>query len=159
MSRFRDEVSIISPTGRMVAVLVWIAVTLLLGALFTFVAKPGDPPLAVRLIMMLFVPLPLTAWALVIAYINADARRRGMPYILWTLLAIFVPSALGVVLYFILREPLLVSCPSCGHNLRGSYVFCPFCGAGVGRTCAGCRRQVEAGWAVCAYCGQRLDHG
>src|SRR5579863_9817094 len=36
-------------------------------------------------------------------YISADAKRRGMRYVMWTLLAIFVPDFIGVIIYFILR--------------------------------------------------------
>ena len=31
---------------------------------------------------------------------------------LWTLLAIFIPNAIGIILYFILRDPVPVPCPS-----------------------------------------------
>ena len=34
-----------------------------------------------------------------------------MNYVMWTLLAIFIPSAVGVILYFILRDPIAVAPP------------------------------------------------
>ncbi len=49
-----------------------------------------------------------------IGYVNADSKRRGMNSLLWTLLVIFVPKALGFIAYFLLRKPLLIPCPNCG---------------------------------------------
>ena len=59
--------------------------------------------------------LVLVAWVVLIGYIYGDAKRRQMRYVMWTLLAIFVPHAIGMILYFILRDPLPKPCPGCGH--------------------------------------------
>ena len=50
-------------------------------------------------------PLVLIPYIALIGYVNADSRRRGMRSLMWTLLAIFVPNALGIILYFVLRDP------------------------------------------------------
>ncbi len=155
MSRFRDEFDVISPTGRLVAACVWVAFVVALSILFAYSA-PNDPPLPVRIVMLVLVPLPMTAWALLVAYIDADARRRGMPHVMWTLLAIFIPSAIGIILYFVLREPLLRQCANCGRQMPSTFTFCPGCGAAAGLVCAHCQRPAEVGWQVCPYCGTRL---
>jgi RNA polymerase subunit RPABC4/transcription elongation factor Spt4 len=70
--------------------------------------------------------------------------------------AIFVPNALGIILYFILREPILGACTRCGTLAKAEYAFCPKCGEARGPACPRCRKAVEQGWTVCAYCGARL---
>lgn len=83
MSRFNDEFSIISRTGKLIAFLVWLVLTGGLYTLFATVGKPGDPPFWFRAYLCLIVPIPLSIFALVVAYINADAKRRGMRYVMW----------------------------------------------------------------------------
>jgi RNA polymerase subunit RPABC4/transcription elongation factor Spt4 len=156
MSRFKEEFSLISPTGKLIAFLVWLILTVGVNVLFVTVGKPGDPPLPFRVFLTLFVPIPLTVYALLIAYINADARRRGMRHVLWTLLAIFIPNGIGIILYFIFREPLLLACPACGATAKQIFAFCPACGATLQRACPACRKAVEANWTNCPYCGVRL---
>ena len=71
-------------------------------------------PLPVRIIIPVLFPALLAGYALLIAYVYGDARRRGMRYVMWTLLAIFLFNGIGIILYFILREPLMVYCSRCG---------------------------------------------
>ena len=40
---------------------------------------------------------------------------------MWTLLAIFIKTYIGIILYFLLRDPLPTPCPKCG--LSGSRRF------------------------------------
>lgn len=151
MSRLRTELGIISRTGWIVAAIVWVSLTFLM----VLVGKPNDPPPPVRALMTIIVPIPLTVFALLVAYVNADARRRGMRHVMWTLLAVFVPNGIGIILYFILREPLITACPGCGQAVRGGFAFCPHCGAGLQKSCPQCHKLVEPGWSACAYCGAR----
>lgn len=157
MSRFKEEFSLISPTGKFIAFLVWLSMTVGLNVLFMTVGKPGDPPLPFRIFLSLAAPIPLTVYTLVVAYINADARRRGMRHVLWTLLAIFIPNGIGIILYFIFRDPLMTSCPACAAPARQGFTFCPACGATLQPACPSCRKAVEAGWTNCPYCGKRLE--
>jgi RNA polymerase subunit RPABC4/transcription elongation factor Spt4 len=94
---------------------------------------------------------------LLIGYVNADARRRGMRYVMWTLLAIFIPNAIGIIVYFILREPILRPCPNCSQIVKPGYAFCPHCGCNLAPACPNCRRAVEPGWKNCAACGASLS--
>src|SRR5207248_9543214 len=91
-----------------------------------------------------------SVWMLLIGYIYGDARRRGMRYVMWTLLAIFIPSSVGIILYFIMRDPVLRICPECGASARGGHVFCPSCGKPLAKICPACRRAVDVGWSHCA---------
>jgi hypothetical protein len=85
---------------------------------------------------------------------KGDAKRRQMRYVLWTLLATLVPYAIGMILYFILRDPLPKPCPGCGHVEKAK--FRPHCGTLLQPTCPKCDKPVEPTWANCAYCGQQL---
>lgn len=67
-------------------------------------------------------------WILCLGYVYADARRRGMPPILWTLIAAFVPNLLGFLLYFALRRPIASPCPHCGQPTTAEQRFCSSCG-------------------------------
>lgn len=90
---------------------------------------------------------------LLVGYIYGDARRRGMRPVLWALLAFFIPNAIGIILYFILREPLLVNCPKCGAGTKSAFPFCPSCGSSLADTCPSCRSAIESGWSHCPRCG------
>jgi predicted amidophosphoribosyltransferase len=95
---------------------------------------------------------------LLIGYINRDAGRRGMSRLAWTLLAIFVPNALGIVLYFVLRKPRIATCPQCGNALETGFNFCPRCNYKLGSSCPQCQRLVGVNDIYCPYCGTSLRH-
>ena len=115
-----------------------------------------DVPVAVMFIISILAPLGLAGYTLLIGYVYGDARRRGMRYVMWTLLAIFLFNGIGIILYFILREPLQVYCSRCGAGVQPSHAFCPRCGAGVQPACAACHRILQPGWTHCAWCGNQL---
>lgn len=94
-----------------------------------------------------------------IFYVNADAKRRQMNRLLWTLLVIFVPNAIGFIVYFFMRKPIASSCPQCSATVQADFTFCPACGEGLAPACPACHRAVEAGWTNCAYCGRTLAVG
>jgi len=157
MSRFRDEMDIIPKPTWAIATLVWLSFFLLMWLL------PGAHdremrhwPLAGKLAISVLPGLPLFALTLMIGYVYADARRRGMRYVMWTLLAVFIPNAIGIILYFILRDPLLGPCPHCGAPARAGFAFCANCGGALSRACPQCGRAVEPGWSHCVSCGATL---
>jgi RNA polymerase subunit RPABC4/transcription elongation factor Spt4 len=89
-------------------------------------------------------------------YINRDAKRRGMNSTLWTLLAIFVPYLIGVIIYFLIREPLPHSCPGCGAIVNAWFNFCPECKHNLRPSCPQCKREVRLEDKYCPYCAQEL---
>jgi hypothetical protein len=158
MKSFMDEIRIIPR-------IVWPIALLIAGAVFSlpmFYWWPKDPYMSKLSIMSLigFASGP-TLFAfictLLVGYVYADARRRGMRYIMWTLLTIFVIYGIGFILYFVLREPLLVHCPKCNATGRSGFIFCPQCGAELAASCPACKRAVEPEWKRCVYCGIDLD--
>jgi len=158
MNRFSDDIRIISPVA-------WVVALLLGGGIFAllfYIAIPGDPKMARwapagQIAFASWPALLLMVLILLIGYVNADARRRGMRYGLWTFLAIFIPNGIGIILYFVMREPLLQPCPRCGHMAGPGFVFCPQCGAELAPACPSCKRAIKADWKRCAYCGTQLS--
>jgi hypothetical protein len=67
-------------------------------------------------------------WVLCLGYVYADARRRAMHPILWTLIAALIPNLLGFLLYFALRQPVMLPCPGCGRPIATEQRFCSWCG-------------------------------
>jgi RNA polymerase subunit RPABC4/transcription elongation factor Spt4 len=158
MSRFRDELKVIPRTARTIAVLGYVAVTTMF-SLFVQFSPDKDlarTPEVGRILIMVVPGFLLLVYVLMIGYVYADAKRRGMRYGMWTLLAIFIPYSIGIILYFILRDPLMKPCPGCSQIVKSGYTFCPHCGTSLLPTCPNCGRGVELGWANCPQCGTKL---
>jgi len=161
MSRFEREWAVIPTAARWLAVLAALLDAVLMAAVFLLPATAHGDAKAVLVLLPIFLlsllgGVALALWVLLIGYVYADAQRRGMNAVLWTPLAIFIPSAIGIILYFILRDPMAVPCPGCGTPARKGHAFCASCGAPVRRACPQCRQPVEAAWRNCASCGASL---
>ncbi|HEY7825644.1 MAG TPA: zinc ribbon domain-containing protein [Candidatus Acidoferrales bacterium] len=150
--------------SRVIPVVVWvIAVVVYLfvsTAIFNMVI-PQDKemsqwPLAGKIALCYGLLLIVPAWILLIGYVFGDSKRRNMRYIVWTLLAIFVPDGIGIILYFILRDPLSAPCPGCGAAVKASFTFCPKCATSLHPTCPQCGRAIERGWSHCPGCGTKV---
>jgi hypothetical protein len=154
-TRFKDEIRIISPWAFFLAALVFLSVPVL------FVVLVGRdhnaPPLAVRWLMGVLAATVLGCYVVLIGYINRDAGRRSMSRLLWTLIAIFVPNGLGIVLYFVLRKPRTAHCPQCNAEVETGFSFCPRCRNRLGPVCPHCQRSVDPGDKFCPYCGGGLE--
>lgn len=109
----------------------------------------------VLIIMGLFLVVPI----LIGVYVYRDATERGMNALLWTLVAVFVPSLIGLIIYLIFRENYsALSCASCGEKVQAGYVTCPNCGASLKEKCPACGTAVEAHFNVCPRCSAELFH-
>jgi Na+/H+ antiporter NhaC len=160
MSRFSEEMKIIPRPAQIAAI---IAALLVPFAVLVFVIVARLNPSHVGLswvpfaaIAGLSVMLVVTVYILLVGYIVGDARRRGMRPVLWALLAIFIPNAIGIILYFILRDPLLKHCSKCGAAAQPSFTYCAVCGEALSKTCPSCHGPVQPGWSHCARCGASL---
>jgi RNA polymerase subunit RPABC4/transcription elongation factor Spt4 len=118
--------------------------------------EPGPPPAWVRPLLGLVMGLLVGAYFLFVGYVNVDAKRRGMPRILWTCVAALIPNALGIILYFVLRQPMHNACPQCGHAIQSGFNFCPGCNYKLSPSCPQCQRIVSLGDVYCPYCGTTL---
>ena len=113
------------PLGAKIAAL---CVVLLVIGIWVFFAPHGLTEMAVMGCIALLMALLFAGYILLAGYVYADAKRRGMPAGLWTALVILIPNAIGFVLYFLLRKPLLQPCPACGQGVEAGSAFCPKCG-------------------------------
>ena len=158
MSRFSEELKVIPNAARITAGLVYAASLVMWSVVFTFSHDQGlqSTPEVGKVALTLFPGLVLAICVLLIGYVNGDAKRRGMPYVMWTLLALFIPDGIGIILYFILRKPMPRPCPGCSQEVPSGFVFCPHCGTPLQPTCPSCGHAVERGWANCPSCGTKL---
>jgi hypothetical protein len=94
-----------------------------------------------------------------IAYVNRDAKRRGMSSGLWTLLVVVLSPAyllVGFIIYFLMREPLPYNCPQCSATVGPRFNYCPNCKCNLHPACPQCKREVVEGDKFCPYCAQEL---
>jgi hypothetical protein len=154
-TRFVDELRIISPW---VFALVFLAFVSIVVSFVVLVGKDHNPPpVAVRWLLGIAAGAVLGCYIVLISYVNRDSGRRGMSRLLWTLVAIFVPNGLGIVLYFVLRKPPGAKCPQCECDLEPGFSFCPRCRYNLQPVCSHCQRSVNPGDKFCPYCGATLE--
>lgn len=116
----------------------------------------GEPPLPVQIFVRVVPATLLLVYGMLIGYVNLDAKRRGMNRTLWTLLVVFIPNAIGFILYFLLRKPVVTACPQCGALNNPEFNFCPKCKYNLRPTCPGCQHSVNPGDTFCPYCSREL---
>lgn len=114
------------------------------------------PPAWCRPILGLLAGIGGGCYLLFIGYINRDAKRRGMSPVLWTIVAVIIPNALGTVLYFVLRQPRQSTCPQCASPLQPGFNFCPRCNHKLNPSCPQCQRVVGEDSVYCPYCGTSM---
>jgi len=138
--------------------LIALAVVGFLGAqaLGHFVTLSDPPPLGVRIFLLPFAGLIVAFYILVAGYVNRDAKRRGMNSLIWTLLVIFIPNAIGFIIYFLTRRPLVQQCPECSARIQSGFTYCPKCSYKLTPTCPKCDRSVATTDVFCPYCGKAL---
>jgi RNA polymerase subunit RPABC4/transcription elongation factor Spt4 len=114
-------------------------------------------PLAIELLAVFGavtgVAIVVSAFVMLLGYVAGDAKRRDMSPILWVLVALFVPYLIGVLLYFVLREPLPFRCPQCGQVVSAQFNFCPACQFNLRPSCPQCRLAVNPAERFCPHCG------
>ena len=73
------------------------------------------------------------------------------------ILGFLVVAGMGLVLYFLLRAPLVSKCPACGTHVQSDFHFCPQCNYQLTASCGNCFRTVRATDHYCTRCGHELD--
>jgi hypothetical protein len=159
-SRFSDEIRLIPQR------LVWLMIALLIIAeVVAQIANhisPAFPEFRPEVGALMLagivtgVGIVVSCLIFLFGYINRDAKRRGMSPTLWTLLAILVPYLIGVIIYFLLREPLPFNCPQCGAMVSARFNYCPSCQNNLRPSCPQCRREVGASDRYCPNCAHDL---
>jgi hypothetical protein len=121
-----------------------------------FPLEPHPAPLAWRIFIGFMGGAALAFFVLLVGYVNRDARRRGMSAALWTVLVIFVPYAIGFIIYFLVRQPLRIPCPKCAAVADPAFNFCPKCKFNLHPACPQCHNAVQVGDIYCPHCGNEL---
>jgi hypothetical protein len=150
-----EEVKVIPWWAIGLAVALFAGLQVLMHAVL-FPREPHPTPLAWRIFIGFMAGAVLAFWVLLVGYVNRDARRRGMSVTLWTVLVIFVPDAIGFIIYFLMRQPLRIPCPKCGAVADPAFNFCPKCKFNLHPACPGCHRAVQAGDLYCPFCAREL---
>lgn len=123
-SRLALEIKLVPLWAWMLAVVLFVSAQLF----FNFAAWPSNgPPAWVRAVLGGIAGIGAGCYLLFVGYISRDAKRRRMSALLWTLVAILIPHGLGVILYFLLRQPLRADCPQCASAVQVGFNFCPRC--------------------------------
>ena len=156
-SRLQQELSII-PLGWTITAFVGLVAieTVFQFAIPHFAGRHELPPAPWWGLIGAVAGLLLAATILLTGYVYADAKRRGMNAILWTLLVILIPKPIGFIAYFLLRVPLLAPCPKCGTRVGPDFAYCPKCGFELMPACAGCGRGLRRDYVCCPYCGRAV---
>jgi hypothetical protein len=118
------------------------------------------PPLGLRIYMNVSFGLLTALYVLMIGYVSEDAPRRAMSSRFWMVICFVMPGGIGAVLYFLLRQPLISSCPACRTHVQSDFHFCPQCNYQLTASCGNCFRTVRASDEFCTRCGHELasDH-
>jgi RNA polymerase subunit RPABC4/transcription elongation factor Spt4 len=148
------EIKIVPWWAWMLAVIAFVAAQIVFNGVMG--RHPGAPPAWGRAVLGLLAGIGGGCLLLLIGYINRDAKRRGMSPVLWTIMAVIIPNALGIILFFLLRQPLGIACPHCGNAVQAGFNFCPRCSYKLSPNCPQCQRLVGVNDVYCPYCGSSL---
>jgi RNA polymerase subunit RPABC4/transcription elongation factor Spt4 len=148
------EIKIVPPWAWALAIIAFVAAQIVFDGVMG--RHSGAPPAWGRAILGLLAGLGGGCYLLLIGYICRDAKRRGMSPTLWTILAVIIPNALGIILYFLLRQPRGIACPQCGNAVQSGFNFCPRCSHKLSPSCPQCQRLIGANDIFCPYCAASL---
>jgi RNA polymerase subunit RPABC4/transcription elongation factor Spt4 len=153
MSDFGQRLKMVPTPAWMVGVLL----TILILPALVFGPLRMDPevrswPVALKAALAVLSCLFVIVYPALVGFIYADARRRRMRHVLWAWLAL-VPYFIGVIVYFIMRDPLPTPCPHCGTDVPRTYPFCPGCGTSIHPVCSRCGKILQRDWMNCPHCG------
>ena len=153
----REEIRLIPKTMVLVAALVF-AGTLALFFLLIFKHDPHPPVFPIQVSVALIAGSAMAFFALLVGYVNRDAKRRGMNHVLWTVLVLFIPNAIGYIIYFVVRQPITGACPQCSATVNPAYNFCPKCKFNLHPACPQCHRTIDLTATYCPYCSAELKN-
>jgi len=152
--RFADELRIIP--GWIVGLAIVLFAAGQAAAQLVYFYNPHEGPRLAYMGVAAGASLIIGFFLLLFGYVNRDAKRRGMNSTLWTLLVIFVPYLIGLIIYFLVREPMPFNCPQCGVTVSARFNFCPACKYNLRPACPQCKREVHVEDKYCPFCAQEL---
>jgi hypothetical protein len=111
-------------------------------------------PIAISVFWSLWCGIFVGFYMVMIGYVLRDSARRGMNPKAWLLLMIaLLPSGLGFIVYFLLRQPIALECPQCSAPTAQEFNFCAKCQHQLKSVCAACQRSLRTGDLYCSHCG------
>ena len=116
----------------------------------------NPPPPGIRIFIGLLGGIVLAGWLLLVGYVHNDAAKRGMNKWVWTAVVLFIPNAIGFILYLLTRKQLLAECPNCHTAIQPTYRFCPKCATPRLAVCGHCNTPIMPGDQYCNNCGRML---
>jgi hypothetical protein len=155
--RLSEELKIVPTWSYVLGIVLFTAVEFLGPILRRHDAHPM--PLPALICVMTFVGLLMIALSMMVGYVNRDAKRRGMSPTLWTILVLVVPNAIGYIIYFLAREPLVYGCPQCQTPVNAKFNFCPKCKYNLHPACPECKHEIRPGDRFCPFCAHDLSVG
>lgn len=151
----RDGLRLVPGWAIALAICALVVTPLIIGGV-AFRREANPPPLPVQMFIGVMAGGIMAFLALMIGYVSRDSRRRGMNPVLWTLIVIFVPNAIGFIIYFLSRKPLQIPCHQCGQPSPAGFTFCPNCSAPLQPSCPQCKKPVQIGYRFCPSCSAPL---
>jgi RNA polymerase subunit RPABC4/transcription elongation factor Spt4 len=151
----KDQIRILAPWAYYLFGAVFVTIFVLFATVVGL--DHNAPRLPIRCLLGILCGAVLGCYAVLIGYVNQDAGRRNMSRLLWTLISIFVPNGLGIVLYFVLRKPRPAHCPQCDAVVESGFSYCPRCRTRLQPVCPHCQRSVTPSDRFCPYCGGTLE--
>jgi RNA polymerase subunit RPABC4/transcription elongation factor Spt4 len=139
-----------------ILILAGLGLAFMLVALLTFMGLEPYAGHARIMALLPFVLLGSVYVAAVAVLVYKDATRRGLDPWLWATVAAFVPCAIGIIIYLVVRADAGMACVGCGKQIRQDYKVCPYCGHNQELLCPQCRSPVVIEWKVCPQCGHKL---
>ena len=152
-----DQLSMIPTWSVVLAIIVFAAVQYLFHGVLP---HRRTELLPMRLLMGYSWGTAFASYVLLVGYVSRDVRRRRMPAGLWMLIVVVMPGGIGAVVYFLLRQPMMIPCPHCSTEINSSVHFCPQCRFQLAPVCGRCFREVQITDVYCMQCGHDLaeDH-
>lgn len=153
--QLKEELKIVPGVAIGLALITFVGMQVLINVLMGLDHNP--PPVPFRILIGLMAGTIFGVVILLWGYVYRDAKRRGMNPLLWLLVAILVPNALGFIVYFLMRSELVEQCPHCGATVKSGFNFCPKCNFELAPVCPQCHRATNPGDVYCPHCGTKLN--
>lgn len=130
-----------------------------IGTLFALNAREfsQDDKVALIIITVIF-SIILILVILMAVFVHKDAKKLHLNPWMWTLIVVYGPNGLGLIIYLIIRsnEKKKLRCIKCGVPVDRDFKICPHCGQQFGKTCSSCGKFIQEEWSVCPYCEEKL---
>lgn len=155
-STMQDEFKLIPQWSIALSVLAFVAMQYLFWVVLPQHRHSPGPPIGLRFYFALSWSALAALYVLMVGYVSQDAPRRNMSTRLWMIVCLVMPAGVGAVLYFLLRQPVIATCPACGTAVLSEYHYCPQCACQISAVCSACHRSVRAIDLYCVTCGHDL---